>query len=355
MLRAADFDAVVIWKVDRLARRVLDFLHVDEMLRQRGAGLVAVEDPIDMTTPMGRAFATILAVFGEMEAAAIAARVKAARGHIVKAGRWPGGGYPYGYMPVDNPDGPGKVLVQDPDRIEWLRRMVLWAQNGLTVAGIATRLSQLGAPAPIKSAGHAYVWKRQSVRYLLRNPVLAGATPHNPGRPKSAAASDPLAVLRDEDGAPIIREDLAVISLAEFEDLLATLDARTATLGPRTPTSPFLARVARCDDCDVFLCRGSNQRRPTLYCPQCRQTIGRTALDAWITARLLDERGDEPCMGTTVREQWRLYGADEARRSVLVSQLDSLRIRRGVVGRYFDEQRILLAWRTPATEEQIHE
>jgi hypothetical protein len=67
----AGYDAVIVWKVDRLARRVLDFLHADEALQGRGAGIVAVEDPIDMTTPQGRAFAIMLAVFGEMEAEAI--------------------------------------------------------------------------------------------------------------------------------------------------------------------------------------------------------------------------------------------------------------------------------------------
>jgi DNA invertase Pin-like site-specific DNA recombinase len=63
LLGAKHFDAVVIWKVDGLARRVLDFLHADETLPARGAGLVAVADPIDMTSPQGRAFATMLAVF----------------------------------------------------------------------------------------------------------------------------------------------------------------------------------------------------------------------------------------------------------------------------------------------------
>ncbi|WP_206660984.1 recombinase family protein, partial [Propioniciclava flava] len=38
LLAARDFDAVIIWKVDRLARRVLDFLHADETLQQRSAG-----------------------------------------------------------------------------------------------------------------------------------------------------------------------------------------------------------------------------------------------------------------------------------------------------------------------------
>lgn len=63
------FDAVIVWKIDRLARGVSDFLHADEALQTRGAALVAVEDPIDMITAQGRAFATVLAVFGELEAA----------------------------------------------------------------------------------------------------------------------------------------------------------------------------------------------------------------------------------------------------------------------------------------------
>ncbi|MDR0416056.1 MAG: recombinase family protein, partial [Propionibacteriaceae bacterium] len=119
LLAAGGFDAVVIWKVDRLARRVLDFLHADETLHARGAGLIAVEDPIDMTSPQGRAFAVMLAVFGEMEAEAMRARVRAARAQILKQGRWPGGGVPYGYQSIDNPDGPGRVLAQDPGRVRW--------------------------------------------------------------------------------------------------------------------------------------------------------------------------------------------------------------------------------------------
>ena len=47
------FDAVVIWKIDRLARSTLDFLHADEALKARGAGIVGVDDPIDMTTAQG--------------------------------------------------------------------------------------------------------------------------------------------------------------------------------------------------------------------------------------------------------------------------------------------------------------
>jgi len=358
LLRSGEFDAVVIWKVDRLARRVLDFLHADETLQKRGAGLVAVEDPIDMTSPQGRAFAVMLAVFGEMEAEAIRARVRAARAQLLKDGRWPGGGIPYGYRTIANPSGPGRVLVKDPVRSPWLKEAVEMALRGGTVNGIATWLTSNGAPPPCRQrtpqAPRNPAWNRQTVDGLLRNPVLAGMTPYNPGRPKSAKRANPFAVLRDECGDPVVNESLAVISIEEFTVLQHLLDSRTSPQArkrrERQATSPFLSRVARCDECDVYLCRATNQRRPVLCCPKCRQTMSRGMLDPYLVQRLLTERGGEQLAGVTVRDRWAAVGADDLeRRAILVSQLDILRIRRGVVGRSFDVDRVLLQWRTSST------
>ena len=185
---------------------------------------------------------------------------------------------------------------------------------------------------------------------ILRNPVLAGMTPHNPGRPKSAKRADPFAVFRDEEGEPVVKDSLAVVSVEEFSVLQNLLDARSTPQArkrsEREPTSPFLSRVVRCDDCDVFLCRGTNQKRPVLYCPSCRQTMSRSAFDPYLVDRLLGERGTEALGGSTVEAHWAAAGkSDEARREILLTQVDSLRLRRGVVGRYFDEDRVLLRWR----------
>lgn len=174
-------------------------------------------------------------------------------------------------------------------------------------------------------------------------------TPHNPGRAKSAKRVDPFAVLRDERGRPVISRALAIITTEEFATLQRLLDARTVPQArkkaDRQFTSAFLSRVARCDECAVYLCRGTNQKRPVLYCPKCRQTIGRTALDAYLIDRLLAERGEAVVGDLVVEEAWARAGHDDkARRAVLVSQLDGLVIRRGVVGRYFDEDRVLLTW-----------
>lgn len=356
LLRADGFDAVVIWKVDRLARRVLDFLHADEMLQKRGAGLVAVEDPIDMTSPQGRAFAVMLAVFGEMEAEAIRARVRAARAQLLKDGRFVGGGIPYGYRSVANPDGPGRVLGKDPERVTWLEAIVRMALRGVTVNSITKWLTDEGAPLPgaRKENGRAMntAWNRQTVDQLLRNPILAGMTPHNPGRGRSGKRVDPFAVFCDEHDAPVVKEALAVITVGQFTALQQLLDSRDSPQArkrcDREATSPFLSRVVHCDDCGVYLCRGTNQKRPVLYCPTCRQTLSRTMFDPYLVRRLLEERGAQPLAESTVQVCWDAAGTNLlAQREVLLTQLESLRIRRGVVGRRFDEARVVLRWRPP--------
>lgn len=357
LLATRDLDAVVIWKVDRLARRVLDFLHADETLQRMGAGLVAVEDPIDMTSPQGRAFAVMLAVFGEMESEATRARVRAARAQLLREGRWAGGGIPYGYESAANPSGPGSVLVKDPERAPWLAEAVRRALGGDTVNAITRWLTSEGAPLPkgpnAQRTSGRVEWNRQTVDGLLRNPILAGMTPHHPGRSKSAKRPDPSAVFQGHDGAPVVNPCLAVMSTDEFYALQETLASRNTPQArkrsERQTTSPFLSRVVRCDDCGVYLCRGTNQKRAVLYCPACRQTMGRAALDAHVIRRLLDERGAEPLGAATFRDHWAAAGADPlARRELLLTQLDSLCIRRGVVGRYFDEERVLLRWRPAA-------
>ncbi|WP_220488275.1 recombinase family protein [Tessaracoccus sp. MC1756] len=363
LLAANDFDAVIIWKVDRLARRVLDFLHADEALQKRGAGLVAVEDPIDMTSPQGRAFAVMLAVFGEMESEAIRARVRAARAQLLRDGRWAGGGIPYGYRSAPNPGGPGWVLASDPERQPWLVEAVAMARRGSTINAITTWLTSSGAPLPrgaeSRRRSGSTAWNRQTVEGLLRNPILAGMTVHNPGRAKSATRMEPVTVIRDIHDEPVVNESLAIMSIVEFKELQLRLDSRSTPQSrkraEREPTSPLLSRVVRCDDCNVYMCRGTNQKRPVLYCPECRQTMGRNALDLYLIDRLLYERGREPLGDSTVRDCWAAAGSNEVtRRDILVSQLGSLRIRRGVVGRYFDVDRVLLRWLpTAATNTQV--
>lgn len=76
-LRAGD--VLLVWKVDRLARSLRGVLDVHDLVQAAGAGLRSVTEPIDTTTPVGRAFFQLLGVFAELERSLIRERCEVGR------------------------------------------------------------------------------------------------------------------------------------------------------------------------------------------------------------------------------------------------------------------------------------
>jgi site-specific DNA recombinase len=285
------FEAVIVWKVDRLARRVIDFLHADETLQARGAAIVCVEQSIDMTTGEGRAFAQMLAVFGEMEAAAISSRIKAAREHLVSEGRIPGGRQPYGWRSVLNPDGPGYVRAQDPDRIEWVRGMVERVLRGDTVYSVLRWLNEAGAPGP-PTRQEGRPWCYSAVNAILRNPVLVGMFPINAhhGYPENGKRE----VRRDAAGQPVMAGD-GIIFMEQYEALVHAVTHKAhRTGGARTASSsPMLAGLVTCGGCRRRMERRHTNGKPCFWCRFCGQTVMMAPLVDLVVRRLMAERGTQ--------------------------------------------------------------
>jgi DNA invertase Pin-like site-specific DNA recombinase len=89
--RAHRFDALMVWRFDRLGRSVLHFLKVVEELGTLGVDLVSYEQAFDTTTAMGRFTLTMFAALAELERSIIKQRTLAgldyARNHGTKSGR----------------------------------------------------------------------------------------------------------------------------------------------------------------------------------------------------------------------------------------------------------------------------
>lgn len=62
-------DTLLVTRIDRLARSLLDLEGIVKALKDKGADLRATEQPIDTSTPAGRAFLQMLGVFAEFETA----------------------------------------------------------------------------------------------------------------------------------------------------------------------------------------------------------------------------------------------------------------------------------------------
>lgn len=276
------FDAVIVWKIDRLARRITDFWETYQRLDADGRSLVSVMDNLDMTTTMGRIVAGVIAGFAEMEAEAIRDRVTDARNYLIREGRVVGGTMPYGWRSVPNPEGKGFVLAQDPERIDYLRGMVERAARGDSIYSIVQWLDEVGAPLPSssqKNRKEGTGWSYSTVERMLRNPLLAGMTAFNPG---NKTKSRGLEVLRDADGLPVVDESVAVMGVQDWRAMLVLLDSRESPQSRpralRSKTSALLSGLLVCgehvnDETGTRMHRGTAQGRAGYYCPTCHQTI----------------------------------------------------------------------------------
>ncbi len=79
-------DVLVVFRVDRLARSLVDLLRVIERIRIAGAHLRSLSEPIETVTPTGRLLVQLLGAFAEFERAVIRERCEVGRRAAVERG-----------------------------------------------------------------------------------------------------------------------------------------------------------------------------------------------------------------------------------------------------------------------------
>jgi putative DNA-invertase from lambdoid prophage Rac len=72
-----EIDLVLVWRLDRWGRSLVDLVNTMKELHSLGVGFVSLTEALDFTTPSGRAMAGMLAVFAEFERDILRDRVKA--------------------------------------------------------------------------------------------------------------------------------------------------------------------------------------------------------------------------------------------------------------------------------------
>ena len=103
-------DVVVVYKIDRLSRSLMDFSKLVEVFDRAGVTFVSVTQSFNTTTSMGRLTLNILLSFAQFEREVIAERVRDKIRASRQKGMWMGGSVPLGYV-VQN----RKLVVHEPD------------------------------------------------------------------------------------------------------------------------------------------------------------------------------------------------------------------------------------------------
>jgi putative DNA-invertase from lambdoid prophage Rac len=85
--RRREIDFVIVWRLDRWGRSLVDLVNTLQKLTALDVGFVSLSEVLDLTTPSGRALAGMLAVFAEFERDILRDRVKAGIDQARKDGR----------------------------------------------------------------------------------------------------------------------------------------------------------------------------------------------------------------------------------------------------------------------------
>ena len=100
-IEGGQVDVVVVYKIDRLSRSLMDFAKLVEVFERRHVTFVSVTQSFNTTTSMGRLTLNVLLSFAQFEREVIGERIRDKFAASRKKGMWMGGFVPLGYR-VEN-------------------------------------------------------------------------------------------------------------------------------------------------------------------------------------------------------------------------------------------------------------
>jgi DNA invertase Pin-like site-specific DNA recombinase len=99
-IRNGLIETVVVYKLDRISRSILDFANLMELFQQYNVNFISTTEKFDTSTPMGRAMLNICIVFAQLERETTQQRVTDAYYSRCQKGFYMGGRIPYGFKKV---------------------------------------------------------------------------------------------------------------------------------------------------------------------------------------------------------------------------------------------------------------
>jgi site-specific DNA recombinase len=281
-----DVDAVVVHKIDRLARNMEDHVAIRALLRRKGVALVSVTENVEETAS-GRLVEGIHALMAEFYSANLASEIKKGLTQKAKMGGFPHGA-PLGYLNFREIIAGRQVarIVPDPERAplitaafetyatgEWtLQRLAAeLAHRGLTNRGVRGR-----PPAPI-------TW--QGLAKILANPAYMGVVEWN-------------GVQHPGTHEPLVGAD----TFRRVQELLAARAAR----GTRERKHPhYLKGLLYCGVCGRQLSIQHSKGRYTyFFCLGQKNDPAGTCRERYVSAEDLEAQVEDLCQRIQLPDSW---------------------------------------------------
>jgi len=116
-IESGKVDCIVVYKIDRLTRSLLDFARMLDTFEKHNVMFVSVTQQFSTTSPVGRLTLNILLSFGQFERELIAERTRDKMRAARRKGKWIGGFPPFGYDVAPK----GGALIVNTEEAEQVR------------------------------------------------------------------------------------------------------------------------------------------------------------------------------------------------------------------------------------------
>lgn len=169
-IEAGEFSHVLVWKIDRISRNLLDFATMYARCKKLGVTFVSKNEQFDTSTAMGEAMLKIILVFAELERNMTSERVSSTMNARAAEGKWNGGRVPFAYRYDRETDSfsirndEAKIALELKD-IYLRTRSLTYTARTLNEAGRRTR--------------RGYAWTPATVAIILRSPFYRGTYRYN--------------------------------------------------------------------------------------------------------------------------------------------------------------------------------
>ena len=176
---ARRIDCLLVYKVDRLSRSLLDFARLVDRFDQRSVSFVSVTQQFNTTSSLGRLTLNILLSFAQFEREIIGERTRDKMSAARRKGKWVGGVPVLGYDVVP---GGGRLMVNGEEGRRVRDIFALFAERrslSAVVAELVRRRWKTKSWTSKKGTAHdGRDFAKASLRRLLTNAIYTGKVEH---------------------------------------------------------------------------------------------------------------------------------------------------------------------------------
>lgn len=178
-IRDGKINCVIVYKVDRLSRSLLDFVQLLELFEKHNVVFVSVTQAFNTNNSMGRLTLNILLSFAQFEREIISERVKDKMGAARKKGKWLGGRTILGYD-LDKVNHRLIVNEKDAKFVREIFDLYIKEKSLLLVAKILNEKGYLTKKHATKSGDHGGIkFKNTNIHFILKNVLYIGKVKYN--------------------------------------------------------------------------------------------------------------------------------------------------------------------------------